>query len=91
MLEREFIFIFVSNLNDDQTTFFEREKREIINMVSLLVQTAAFTLNIIGGLIMLIAVFLPNWKELDVQVSTDRSGCSRLFISLGVFLIYKEI
>lgn len=73
MLEREFIFIFVSNLNDDQTTFLEREKREIINMVSLLVQTAAFTLNIIGGLIMLIAVFLPNWKELDVQVSTDRA------------------
>ena len=58
-----------------QLVFFFRRVREFVRrllwdkkMVNLLLQTAAFGLNIVGGIIMIIAVILPSWKVLDVQV-----------------------
>lgn len=37
-------------------------------MANILLQTTAYGLNIIGGIIMVLAVLLPYWKENDVEV-----------------------
>ena len=43
----------------------------LLKMANILLQTTAYGLNIIGGIIMVLAVLLPYWKENDVEVCVN--------------------